>query len=1146
MKNIITFLLSCLSLTAVIGQVANETRVAVLSQSPTETLLSLTLTGADHHAVTTPTGEAFTITFPEGTPLLQAGKPDVEKFATALMIPPTGKMAVEIKNAEYEEFANVEIAPSKGDLKRNIDPATVPYKYGEVYQQDAFFPGQLADLQQPFVMRDVRGQALWIYPLQYNPVTKVLRVYTQITLRIYHEGGKGENEIANAPDRGRSLAFEQMYQKTFLNFDEKLLSRSNLDPEKMLVIADDNLLAGLEPLVTWKRQMGIHTTVVPVSEIGSNESAAIYNFVKNYYEQHGITYLWLVGDENAIQSEMRPSGGTLYTCDNCFGYMEGDDHFNEILVGRFHASNSEQLKIMVNRNLDYEKTPLVDVDANWCATGMASCSNEGAGIGDDNQADWQHGNEWKANHLADGYEKYWEFYDGSHENDSPTPGDVTADQAGNPVNTQLVDVMNNGGVSIYNYTGHGWEQGLASGNFNVDAVATLRNKHRYPILIAVACCAGNFTNGECLGEAWQRAGDIATGEAWGGIAGFFSSDYQSWSPPMEGQDAMNQYLVDADGVALRPSIGAMLAYGNSLMIAAYAQGGEVMADFWNPFTEPSTVPRTKLPLPLTASHQAETFIGTSSLAVYSDVEGALVSLYWQGQTLAVATVTSGVANLNFPTLNNVGELTVTVSQFNFIPYQGTVTVKPSGGAFVINQAVTLEDLAGNNNAQADFGENINLNVKLGNVGVEIANATSATLSTTNDNVVILDNSETFGDIDPDGAIEKLAAFAFKVNDDVGDGHVVNFTLHIEYNNTETFDAIIPVKLNAPKLSIGNIKIDDTQNGNGDGYLQSGETATITIANLNTGHSASPNALGTLTTDSPWLTLTDAFNLGQIGVLAGAADAVFQVTVAPDAPQVALANFEYQLAAGNYGKTATFSDILVNPIIETFESHDFEAYPWVMGGNKPWVISSANVYSGAYCSRSGIIQNNQKSVMELTLNVSADGNISFARRLSCEQEFDFLRFSIDGIEIDRWSGELDWAEVKYPVSPGFHTFTWSYEKDEFVISGQDRAWVDEIILPPHEIVVSAPNPEKDLFEATISPNPTAGPSWLSVKMAEEQFVNVEIFDCTGRLARAWQSETRFPAGGYVQPLDLSSLTPGMYFAQITTEKGVQKVMKVVKQ
>ncbi|MEZ4965672.1 MAG: C25 family cysteine peptidase [Saprospiraceae bacterium] len=1145
MKNLITFLLSCLSLTALIGQAKNETRISLLSKSATETVLNLTLNGVDQHLVATPNGEAVTISMAEGTPLLKAGAPDIPKFATALQIPATGNMAVEIISSEYQDFEGISVAPSKGDLKRNIDPATVPYTYGTQYEHDDFFPGRLSDLQQPFVMRDRRGQALWIYPVQYNPVQKVMRVYTSITLRVYRKTGSGDNELQNTADHNASPAFEQIFRKMFLNYTPGVKSRGNTDPEKMLVITTEALLEELEPLVTWKRQMGIHTNVVTVEEIGSSEADDIYNYVKDYYQTEGITYLLLVGDEDAIKSQMRPSGGTLYTCDNCFGYMDGDDHFSDILVGRFHASDPEQLRIMVNRNLDYEKTPLVDTDENWCATGMASTSDQGQGIGDDGQADYEQGNEWKAKHLDDGYEKYWEFYDGTQGSISPTPGDETADQPGDPVNTELVDLMNGRGVSLYNYTGHGWEQGLSSGNFNVNAVAALRNNHRYPILISVACCAGNFTNGECLGEAWQRAGDPATGEAWGGVAGFFSSDFQSWAPPMEGQDGMNQYLVDADGVTLRPSIAGMLAYGNVLMIAAYAQGGETMADFWNPFAEPTLLPRTKLPQALTATHTAGTYIGVSDLTVYSDVEGALVSLFWQGQTLAVATVENGVATLNFPTLDNVGDLTVTVSQFNYIPYQGTVVVTPAGTAFVVSQGVVLDDATGNANQKADFGEHVNLNVTLANVGVLPANATSATLSTADDNVFITDGDEAFGDIDAGGTSAVAAAFAFTVNSDVEDGHTVNFNLHIEYNGTASFDAVIPVKLLAPALSITDFLIDDSQGGNGNGRLESGETATIYITNLNKGHSASPLAKGILSTNSPWLGIGDAIDLPKIAANNGSETASFSVSVAPDAPQVVQANFHYTLEAGAYGQEADFGPYTINQIIETFEGQNFSMFPWIMGGNKPWQITSASPYAGDYCSRSGNITGNQKSVMELTVNVSENGFISFARRVSSEADYDFLRFFIDAEEIVSWSGILAWEEVSYPVTPGFHTFTWTYEKDAFGTAGQDRAWVDDISLPPHEIAVSTQViGDKDL-NVLVSPNPTGGMLWLSYELPSSQAVSIDVTDLLGRPVASAASSDQMAAGRHLEEIDLSHAAPGVYLVQLRTSEA-RKVIKVVKQ
>jgi len=1146
MKNIIAFLLYCLSITAVVGQATGETRFQVMSQSATETVLRLDLLGTTQTTVTTPRGQAIAVSVKGGTPLLRAGAPDLPKYATTLMIPTSGNMVVEVLNGEYEDFSGVEVAPSKGDLKRNVDPSKVPYEYSGAYAQDAFFPNQLADLQQPFIMRDVRGQALWLQPVQYNPVTKVLRVYSSLTVRVHHVGGTGVNELRVPGKRAESRTFRQMYQKLFANYGGQWqsyadkFSRSGLEPEKMLVIVKDEFVEAIQPLVTWKRQMGIETTVVPLSEIGSSEASEVYRFVRQQYTDRSITYLLVVGDEQAFIPEMRSNGGS-YSCDNCYGYMDGDDHFPEVLVGRFNAVTVEQVNIMVNRNLEYEKSPVADETAAWWATGMWSASNEGQGIGDDNQADFEQANDWKTKQLADGYEKHWEFYDGNHASISPTPGDESADKSGNPVNSELLQLMNGRGVSLYNYCGHGWEQGLVSGNFNVEAVANLRNEHKFPVLIAVACCAGNFTNnsaGDCLGEAWQRAGDPASGTPWGGIAGFFSSDFQSWAPPMEGQDGMNQMIIDADGVTLTPTIGSMLAFGNAKMIAAYAQGGELMADFWNPFAEPSTVPRTRLPQPLVAVHTAGAFIGQSSLTVTSAVEGALVSLYGGEQTLAVGVIENGSATLSFSALADVGNLVVTATQFNYIPYQGNVTVVPSSGAFVVNQSITLDDATGNNNQKADFGEAIHFNLNLANVGIELATATTATLTTTDPNVTITDGTEIFGDIEAGTDLEKSAAFAFQIADDIADGYSVNFTLKITFNSIQTYETTVTVKVQAPALSVGTFTLSDLQGGNGNGRLESGETATIRIKNGNTGKATSPNAIGQLISDSPWLTISAAVSLGPLASGNTLAEAVFTVKVASNAPQVVPANFTYTVIAGAYDADRTFGPYIVNAILETFESKNFELFPWSQTGNKPWITTSPLAYTGAYSARSGSISHNQKSQMTLTLDLSVDGTLRFARRVSCEQDYDFLRFYMDETEMAQWTGEVAWGEVAFPVTAGLHKFMWSYEKDGLGLQGSDRAWVDDISMPPYKIVVGTDGPEVAAIPIQLSPNPTSGAAWLTLNLPHgNQQISVQVFDCLGRLVSIPLVATQAPGGEFTQAIDLTSMQSGIYLVQVRTEAGI---------
>ncbi len=146
---------------------------------------------------------------------------------------------------------------------------------------------------------------------------------------------------------------------------------------------------------------------------------------------------------------------------------------------------------------------------------------------------------------------------------------------------------------------------------------------------------------------------------------------------------------------------------------------------------------------------------------------------------------------------------------------------------------------------------------------------------------------------------------------------------------------------------------------------------------------------------------------------------------------------------------------------SFESGSFEP-EWTFTGAKPWTISTESPYEGLYCSKSGAIAHSQNSEMSITLNFSSDGDVSFFRKVSSESGYDYLRFSIDGVQQGQWSGTVAWGEVSYPVTAGTHTFTWNYVKDQSVVGGSDCAWVDFIQFPPMQPI---PDPADISVSAT---------------------------------------------------------------------------------
>ena len=116
-----------------------------------------------------------------------------------------------------------------------------------------------------------------------------------------------------------------------------------------------------------------------------------------------------------------------------------------------------------------------------------------------------------------------------------------------------------------------------------------------------------------------------------------------------------------------------------------------------------------------------------------------------------------------------------------------------------------------------------------------------------------------------------------------------------------------------------------------------------------------------------------------------------------------------------------------------------------GSSVAWGVTSASTFAGAYGLRAGTIGHSQSSRVSYTGNFDT-GNVSFARRVSSESGYDFLRFYIDGVLQGSWSGEVPWGVVSYAISAGVHTVMWEYVKDASVAEGSDTAWVDDVFLP----------------------------------------------------------------------------------------------------
>jgi hypothetical protein len=591
------------------------------------------------------------------TPILIKGAPDLNKLTVSLIIPDRARMQVSLKEEEYIDFPGIHIIPSKGNLTRDIDPDDIPYEYGREYKTDAFFPVVAAELRAPHIIRDIRGQVVVIYPFRYNPVQKVLRVYTRMVVEIKAVGEDGENvRTAGREDDKTVRAFNGIYERNFLNFADYGSASRYIPLEEdgnMLIISYGSFMAGMQDFINWKNMSGIPTEIVNVSTVGST-AAAIKSYVANYYNTNGLTYLLLVGDAAQVPTSSTTAGPS----DNDYGYIAGNDHYPDIFVGRFSAENTAHVQTQVQRTLDYEKEP--DPVSGSFQRSMCIASDQGPG--DDGEYDYQHQRNIRTDYMGYTYTYGAELYDGSQGGQ---------DAAGNPSTTMVANEINTG-IGVISYTGHGSNTSWGTTGFSNTNVISLTNNDKLPFIFSVACVNGNFVSYTCFAEAWLRA--TYNGQPSGAIATIMSTINQSWNPPMQGQDEMVDILAEIYPNNIKRTFGGICMNGCMNMNDVYGSAGADMTDTWTIFGDPSLMVRTAAPAAMAVTHAGNLPLGSSQITVYCDHEGARVAVSNDYQLLGTGIINGGSVDVVFGQINTDDILTITVTAFNCLPFIDTVII----------------------------------------------------------------------------------------------------------------------------------------------------------------------------------------------------------------------------------------------------------------------------------------------------------------------------------------------------------------------------------------------------------------------------------------------------------------------------------------
>jgi len=590
----------------------------------------------------------------DGYPMITPGSPDLQKLNFTLELPSQGNMEVLVSSSKYTEYSNIEIAPSTGDSPR--DGSTTNIKKGESYTTDEFYPSQFIDYQEPFIVRNTRSQSFQVYPLQYNPVTKVLRFYYQLTFSIKNMGGEGTNPL-QLMDSG--IQGIEGLEAANLNNESPALKAGMLPAERgsLLILCPAEYIDVISLLAGWRKQTGIATEIVNSDQFSTPEQ--ILTFVKEYYYNKGdLAYLLLVGDAKHIPPYNYSSGSS----DNYYSYLAGNDHYPDILVGRFSAESVRDVEVQVKKTLQYEKDPGQDVAWLTNATGLASTLSPG----DDGESDFHHVRNLLKTLKSTTYSQVNELFDGSQ---------GESDSDGNPSTSDITTKINQGTGVIF-YAGHGSPSTWATGSVTKEVVEGLNNTGKFPLIWSAACETGNFAEKYCLAESWLRATN-SSGQPTGAIAALMSSGTQTSFPPMEAQDKIAEIMSNPH--AGLQTMGAITVKGMMSMNDVYGSAGFTTTDNWILFGDPSLMIRTSAPEQLIVEHKGYIGSGRNMYSVKCNSADGFACISRNGDILGTATISNGFATIYLDYPASGGDLTLTVTAFNYVPCISNITITNDPG-----------------------------------------------------------------------------------------------------------------------------------------------------------------------------------------------------------------------------------------------------------------------------------------------------------------------------------------------------------------------------------------------------------------------------------------------------------------------------------
>lgn len=625
-------------------------------------------------------GDYDRITYDGGLSRVSPGEPELPSVLIRLAVP-SGMTATAVRatGVDYEDIpGEFHLIPGQYPIKFDDSPLPewVPPKES-IYGSDIPYPeSPLALVSQG----DLEGQSvvtIQVVLIRYVPAENKIEFLKDIKFDV--DGAPSEGLVSAAPayisEAEREKA--ERYVKSLVDNDEAVhieagtsvkgaTSLPSPGPFDHVIIAPSSLAPVFQPLVNWRTRSGLRDTVVTTQWIRANyagpaDSMKFRDFIIDAYSNWSTRYVLLNGENDSIPFAIRTYDMNTASSDQYYGDFD-DDWFYEVAIGRVTEDNAQRLGWWVNKALTYETSPPLDeYSRSLCFLGMdldtiLNTAGEELKIYLDTAV------------LPAGMNltRIYDSYPTDHR-------------------SAFLAALNEG-QNIVNHWEHGGYYSLGTGFIRHQSAVEwgdllyIGNTGRYTTMVVFACDAGKMNySTDCIGETFLFLGETNGGVAFVGNAGV---GYYAGGQPISYSGELDVLWWQGLLVQDEYRIGNTLRWvkDNAPLTNESYQWCDWIV---NLIGDPAMPLWTDSIHTMIVTHNSTTSPGPGFFPVHVEDAGQPVeSVYvclWKGQQVYERGYTDAGGDLVLGIRPDTpGEILVTATKHNYLPYQDSVSVMATG------------------------------------------------------------------------------------------------------------------------------------------------------------------------------------------------------------------------------------------------------------------------------------------------------------------------------------------------------------------------------------------------------------------------------------------------------------------------------------